>query len=227
MLHRVILFILLLATIFTQAQNANETGATILPAETVDGFFTDSLKKYYGIDHPIWRVYTYDDSEGRHYLVLSESDDRKTVTGSDTLHRNIHALELLQQKEGWLKKWEIRDQTIDPTARSNGEQSIWFWTRYSQFKEVDQTGTVYPILVYGTTGLNQTEDGRIRILIYYKQQKIFIRHQNGVHDHERNTKVDKAFYSLPISIQASVKKLMHSMVDNKHAIFPYGREKAI
>lgn len=227
MLHRVILFSLLLLNIFSQAQNANETGANILASEAIDGFFTDSVKKQYGIDHPIWRVYSYDDSGGRHYLVLSESDDNKIINGTDTLHRNIHALELLQQKDGWIKKWEIRDQVNDPTETSSGEQSIWFWTRYSQFRDIDRNGTVHPILVYGTAGINQTGDGRIRILIYYKGQKIFIRHQNGIHDRERNTKVDKAFYSLPASIQSNVKTMMKKMADNNHAIFPYGWEKAM
>lgn len=227
MLHRLILFSLLLPGIFSRAQNANETGANILASETVHEFFTDSIKKQYGIDHPIWRVYSYDDNGGRHYLVLSESDDKRVVNGTDTVHRNIHALELLQQKEGWIKKWEIRDRANDPTGTNNGEQSIWFWTRYSQFRDIDKNGTVHPILVYGTAGINQTDDGRIRILIFYKGQKIFIRHQNGVHDRERNTKVDKAFYSLPASIQSNVKSVMKKMADNNHAIFPYGWEKAM
>ena len=91
--------------------------------------------------------------------------------------------------------------------------------------DFDKDGLIDPIIIYGTSGNNGTEDGRIKILIYYKGKKHAIRHQNGSLDFERNTQVDADFYNLPISIQKHVRKVMKKMTDNNHAIFPYGWEE--
>ena len=83
------------------------------------------------------------------------------------------------------------------------------------------------IIVYGTTALNGYDDGRIKIIIYYKGQKIAIRHQNGMLDFERETIIDKAFYSLPTGLQSAVKQKMELMQKNNQAIFPAGWQLAM
>ena len=84
-----------------------------------------------------------------------------------------------------------------------------------------------PIIVYGTTAVNGYGDGRIKIIIYYKGQKVAIRHQNGTLDFERETSVDKAFYALPVLLQTAVKQKMELMIKNKQAIFPAGWQLAM
>ena len=59
-------------------------------------------------------------------------------------------------------------------------------------------------------------------MIYYKNNKYGIRHQNGTLDFQRNTQVDADFYKLPIQIQKHVKEVMEKMTENRHAILPYG-----
>ena len=63
-------------------------------------------------------------------------------------------------------------------------------------------GLVDPILEYGTFGINGTSD-------------------------ERNTQVDELYYQLPTGIQNRVQKIMESITDNDHGIFPYGWQTAM
>ena len=81
------------------------------------------------------------------------------------------------------------------------KHSIWFWTKYCLFEDINKDRLIDPIFVYGTSGDNYTGDGRLKILIYYKDKKIAIRHLNGTIDFERKTKVDQSFYDLPVAIQ--------------------------
>ncbi len=70
--------------------------------------------------------------------------------------------------------------------------------------------------------MNGTSDGRIKILVYHKGKKRAIRHQNGMIDFDRNTKVDRLFYELPTEIQNRVKEIMINIMKNDQGIFPYG-----
>ena len=100
-----------------------------------------------------------------------------------------------------------------------------FWSISCQFNDIDGDGLVEPILVYGTFGPNGYDDGRAKIILLYKGQKVAIRHQNGVLDNERKTQVDLTFYALPSKIQDHVKQIMATMVEKKHAIFPSAYEE--
>ena len=82
-------------------------------------------------------------------------------------------------------------------------------------------------MVYGTSGDNGLDDGRLKILVYFKNKKFAVRHQNGVLDFERNTRIDSAFYLLPGEIINSVTSIMKNIIDNDQAIFPNGWEKAM
>lgn len=70
--------------------------------------------------------------------------------------------------------------------------------------------------------MNGASDGRIKIIILQNNQKIAIRHQNGVLDGERYTQVDAAFYELPKAIQQQVVKQMNAIMENDSGIFPSG-----
>jgi hypothetical protein len=213
--------LLLLISIFTYQANAQtETPSSkILSKTETDEFFTAAFKKKNLINFPIFRAYTYTDKTGTYNVALTESAD--TVNKEkDTVNYTIKAFNFKVDKGIVLKKWEINDFKT-PTVKGNEkETSIWFWTKYCEFNDLDGDGIVEPIIVYGTFGINGYDDGRAKILIYYKGQKVAIRHQNGVLDNERKTQVDLIFYSLPASIQTHLKELMEKMVKNKHAIFP-------
>lgn len=211
---------------FGQAENQVTTEKDILPRNEIKQIFNDSIKNKFGINYNIFKVYKYADMTGKYYVVLTEKTDSVTPD-NDTLSLKIKAFYFKTTANGLEKQWEINDLTIKQTNGNSDETSIWFWSKYCEFKDLNNDGMIDPVLVYGTAGKNGTDDGRIKILIIYKGQKNVVRHQNGVLDSDRNTQVDETFYSLPSPIQNYVKSLMQKMVDNGQAIFPYGWQEAM
>ncbi len=218
---KLIISFLLLCLIsgFSQTKK-QETFSVILSQTEIKQVFNDSVKKKFGIAHTIFRVYYYSDTSGKFYTVLIEKND--SITNKDTLHYKIKAFHFKSSKNGLEKKWEVNDFIID-----GSESSIWFWTKYSSFIDLDKDGLIDPILIYGTSGTNGYDDGRIKILVFYKGQKSAIRHQNGVLDFERNTQVDETFYLLPYAVQNHIKNVMKKIHENSQGIFPYGWEEAM
>lgn len=194
----------------------------ILSPKKVAVIFTDPLKKNLGLTFPIFRVYRYSDKTGQYYFVFTESRD-SVGEENDTINYKIKGINLKIEKNNIHKVWEVND-FINKSAE---ETTIWFWTRYADFTDYDRDSLADPIIVYGTGGPNGNEDGRIKILIYYRGQKIAIRHQNGTLDNQRETQVDKAFYGLPETLQSVIRQKMEAMVRNNGVIFPYGWQKAM
>lgn len=202
----------------------SQTNSTsrILEDNQVDSIFTKVIKTQLNINYPIFRVYQYNDASGNHFFVLTENkaEDNKntdTIQGFNILETN-----------GKLKiEWHLTDFILKNGNENSEEFSIWFWTKYISFTDINNDGLIDPIIVYGTTGINGTDDGRVKILTYYKGEKRAIRHQNGVLDFERHTQVDSLFYELPDIINEYVKSLMKKMTENNHTIFPHGWETAM
>jgi hypothetical protein len=202
----------------------SDTTSRILPKTETNEFFNDAFKKKNLITFPIFRAYTYTDKSGTYYVALTESADSVNKL-KDTVNNKIKAINFKTEKGIHLKKWEVNDFKTPDLKDVEKETSIWFWTKYCQFNDIDGDGLVEPILVYGTFGPNGYDDGRAKIILLYKGQKVAIRHQNGVLDNERKTQVDLTFYALPSKIQDHVKQIMATMVEKKHAIFPSAYEE--
>ena len=215
-----ILTVVLFNTIYAQKPVATPG---ILSSKQIDMIFPDSVKHRLGITYPVYRVYQYSDRSGKYYCILTESSDSVNHKG-DTLNHFIRAVTCKIGSGGLEKIREMNDQV---TEGPNEEDNIWFWTKYIEFADYDNDGLVEPLIIYGSTGMNGHDDGRIKFLIYYKDQKIAIRHQNGVLDFERETRVDKGFYLLPLRLQSSVKQKMGEMEKRDQAIFPRGWQAAM
>jgi len=219
-----VLISLLLITTIALAQVDNKKGkANMLSKPGATKVFSESIKSRFDINFPIVRTYSYTDSSGKYYMLLTEKYDG--IEHKDTIHKTIKAFNFKSTAAGPEKQWEVNDAAEKGAPDYEGETSIWFWTKFCVFQDIDNDGLADPILVYGTSGSNGTDDGRVKILLYYKGKKILIRHKNGTLDDERNTKVDAAFYSLPAAIQNQVTCLMKQITENGLAIFPYGWEK--
>jgi hypothetical protein len=212
------LFLFGIIILQASAQTTTPSSSILTKAET-ETFFTTAFKKKNLINFPIFRAYTYTDKSGTYYMALTESAD--TINKEkDTVNYTIKAFNFKVDKGIALKKFEINDLRTPNVKGVEKEGSIWFWTKYCEFNDIDGDGLIEPIIVYGTFGTNGYEDGRAKILIYYKSQKTAIRHQNSATDALRKTQVDVTFYALPVKIQDHIKELMEKMVKNKHAIFP-------
>jgi hypothetical protein len=197
-----------------EAQQKSST-SEILSLKQIQTIFTDSIKNKFKINYPIFRIYKYTDKSGDFLCVLTESTDSIT-SNKDTFNHSIKAINLKVDKDKLVKVWELNDNTI---KNEKEETSIWFWTRFFDFKDFNNDGLVEPIIVYGTRAMNGYDDGRIKFVVFYNGQKIAIRHQNGVLDYERQTQIDKAFYSLPEKLKDNIKSKMALMTKEDKAIF--------
>ncbi|MFD1552988.1 M949_RS01915 family surface polysaccharide biosynthesis protein [Putridiphycobacter roseus] len=196
-----------------------------LNQQEVDSIFTDSLKQKLQIEYAIYRIYEYKDKLGKHYLVMTknqfECDEMEACF--DTIKAYAYTFE----KGSFKSEWQLKDFISSKGNAVSEEYSISFWTKYFALKDCNGDGIVDPIMVYGTYGMNDTGDGRIKILVYFNGTKSAIRHQNGTLDFERNTQVDEKYYELPIGIQNRVHDIMESITENDHGIFPYKWQAAM
>jgi hypothetical protein len=221
---RYIFYLLTALTCLTTAfaQNTNVT-SQVLTLKQVTELFPDTILRRLNIGFPILAVYKYADKKGQQYCMLTESRNEITAN-KDTFNQKIKAVIIKAENGSFTKLWEINDNIV---KNDNEESSIWFWTKYTDFKDYDSDGLVDPIIVYGTSAMNDYDDGRIKFIILYKGEKVVIRHQNGVLDFEREPQIDKSFYNLPQSLQAAIKQKMELMTKNEHAIFPAGWKAAM
>lgn len=200
--------------------NENNSKYKIISKEKTDEIFNEEKKKELEIKFDIWKVYNYKDKTGEYYLVLTENKFKEPVNGN-FFNNSIKAFNLKKENNRFVKTFEIND------TKGKNEESIWFWTRYIYVEDFDDDGIIEPIVIYGTSGNNGYDDGRIKILLYYKGKKIGIRIQNGILDDERNFSVDADFYTVPKKIQDKILEQMNSMVKNNHSILPYGWQKKV
>lgn len=219
-MRSVLMAIAMLAAGLTQlhAQQTSSMGEILSPG-TVSAIFTDDVAQQFNLQHPIRRVYSYQDRSGIYYLALCESID--DISKEDTLHYKIKAVNLKKEPAGFVKTWELNDFI----NKNDEESSIWFWTKFCEIKDLDGDGNIDPLIVYGSSGINGSDDGRIKLLLYYKGRKIAIRHQNSILDDGRNTQMDAAFYTLPQSIQQHIRKLMQLLADEGFALYPTDYEQ--
>jgi hypothetical protein len=200
------------------AQTDTTSSKTLSKAEA-DAFFTSAFKKKNIINFPIFRAYSYTDKSGTYFVALTESQDTINIS-KDTINYTIKAFNFKADQTTVLKKWEINDFRLPNIKNKEQEGSIWFWTKYCSFTDIDGDGLVDPVVVYGSFGKEGYSDGRAKILVFYKGQKIAIRHQNSMTDLARKTQVDLTFYKLPAKIQDHIQSIMATMIEKKHAIFP-------
>lgn len=200
------MFSLLIALVFSLS--------VLAQTQTTD-LLSDKAQKQLGISYPVQYTHEYADRAGAHILMLTAQPK------ADTAHSNLKAI-CLQSKAGKLvKEWEANDLLMGE------EQSVFYRNGLIRVQDLDKDGLVEPILVYSTVGENGTDDGRFKIIVYYKGAKSAIRHQNGVLDLERNTQIDNTFYTLPAAVQKGVQNVMIQAEKQNLTIFPANWQKAM
>jgi len=182
-------------------------------------FNAEALKQY-NINYPIYRVYEFTDILGKHELVLTENPISAKETDS------IQAFCFLIENDLKTLEWKLTDFILRQENVPD-ETSIWFWTKYLRLEDLNNDGGIDPIIVYGTKGEYGTEDGRLKILIYFNGKKHGIRHQNSGMDFARNTRVDESFYELNSEVQNYISELMKMIYDSGNTIFPAGWEESM
>ncbi|WP_370277515.1 M949_RS01915 family surface polysaccharide biosynthesis protein [Flavobacterium sp. J27] len=224
MKRKILILLLITVTNFAFGQNL-KTNSSQLTEQEIVSIFTESLKTKLKIDYSIYRIYKYEDNGGTHYLIMTEN--KTECDNGKECFDSIKAFCFNLKEEQYHLEWKLKDFILPKGNEVSEEYSINFWTKYFELNDYDNDGFVDPIIVYGTYGMNGTDDGRIKIVVYHNGKKRAIRHQNGTLDFERNTKVDESYYELPIGIQKRVSQIMTSITENEHGIFPYGWQTAM
>ncbi len=215
--------LIICAAINTLAAQTTSINYEVIPADQTN-WLTDSLKQVFRLSYPVNLVYKYTDRSGTYFCVFTESRD-SIIPSKDTFHFRIRAVNLKQESSGLFSKvWDMNDYILQ---KDQHESDIWFWNQYIAFDDWDKDGLADPLIVYGTAAGNGVNDGRMKCMVFYKGEKIGVRHQNALGVNERNTTVDKAFYSLPTSLQSAVSQRMENMVKQQQAVFSSGWQKAM
>jgi hypothetical protein len=205
----VCLLVSLLNLTFIKAQQ-NIPKSELLSVSRVAAIFTDSVKKEFRLNYPIFRVYRYVDRSGEYYCVLTESNDYivDDEEKKDTISHALRAVDLRVDQGRLIKEWEINDNII---KNGNNETTIRFWTRFSDFKDLDGDGLIEPFIIYGTKGSDGYDNGRIKFIIYYKGRKIAMRHQGCDLDDGRETAFDASYSALPKVLKDAIDAKMEQI----------------
>ena len=209
--------------IFAQAAPVSNAIGSILPDSIFARLFPSSTLDDLGVSFPVFRTYCFTDKGGTYYLLLTENQ----VGAAQEINDSIRAFCFKTANNTYSLEWTLGDFILPKGNEFSEEFGIWFWTKYTKLEDMDDDGLADVVLAYGTNGINNLGDGRIKIMVYYQGKKLFIRHQNGELDFERNTQVDAGFYELPDSIQMATIQIMEEMTTNQHAIFPFGWQTAM
>jgi len=210
----------LIAILWFNILYAQDNPLTYLDSAEVSHRFNAEITAKYEIEYPIFRVYEFEDDNGKHELVLTEKPYTEKFSDS------IKAFCFLVNKMDKKLEWQLTDFILQK-ENSPAENSIWFWTKYLRLDDLDGNGIIDPLIVYGTSGQYGTEDGRLKILLYLNGEKHGIRHQNSGMDFGRNTRVDESYYNLAPGIQLFARDLMRLIYDSGKVIFPAGWEESM
>ncbi|TRX35339.1 hypothetical protein FNW52_11505 [Flavobacterium sp. ZT3R18] len=162
----------------------------------------------------IYKAFECQDKSGVFDVILNE--DQKEIHDKDTLNSSIKAICFQKSNGIVIEQWKVID-----FLENREESNIWFWTKYSQFSDIDGDGLIEPIIVYGTRDLDK-EFQRIKIITIYKGKKYVIRATECIFDDCRTFKKDASFTDLPKSIRLRIDVLLKKMRKEQDLILSNG-----
>ena len=201
--------------------------AQSLQEEQLQKQFPAKVQKQLGITYPITKAYTYKDKEGTHVWVFTENKLYKTSKNKEqgykknsegeVINDKIKAFHLLEKAD----TYQVVKVVYDYSPKWEGtEFSIWFWTKFVSFTDLDQDGYVDPIIVYGAAPTDGDPDrGKVKLLAYHKGEKTAIRHQDDPNDEGRETQIDTSYYTLPSSIRQKMFDTINHLQENQLTLF--------
>ena len=201
--------------------------AQSLQEEQIQKQFPAKVQKQLGITYPITKAYTYKDKEGTHVWVFTENKlyeraKRKEQTykknsEGEVINDKIKAFHLLEKAD----TYQVVRVVYDYSPKWEGtEFSIWFWTKFVSFTDLDQDGYVDPIIVYGAAPTDGDPDrGKVKLLAYHKGEKTAIRHQDSPDDIGKETQIDASYYTLPQPIRQRIFDTINHLQENQLTLF--------
>lgn len=218
------LFLLLIcAPILVMAQSKKDKSTCADDALLLN---TDTLRKS-KVLLPVFKHFCYSDQSGNYVLYLTEKQDKRYASEklSSAIEAHLFKIEIDNSLSSPIS---IRDQA------NKAEAGLEFWSKLTEIADIDKDGNIDPVLVYRF--YNEDDDGkinydafagRIKIILFYKGEKVVIRAITGDLDGERLTTATENFFSLPASVKKHLVKKMIGMYkdnlygfDNSYKYFP-------
>ena len=114
-----------------------------------------------------------------------------------------------------------RPQAVARDASAADETGVVFLPELIEVGDIDGDGLIDPVIVYrfyasdGDRDGNDDFSGRIKIITFYKGQKVAIRAVTGTLDDSRSTTASSNFFKLPKKAQGHLVEKMKRMYDNR------------
>ena len=212
-------------TLLAHAQDPSQ--AQLLDDEQIQKQFPTKIQRKLGITYPIVKVYTYQDREGKHFWVFTENKlyntsskkerNYKKNSEGEVINDKIKAFHLIEDKDAFRQVKLLYDYRPE---WEGWEFSIWFWTKFVSFTDLDKDGYVDPVIVYGATPTDGDPDrAKVKILAYHKGKKTAIRHQDSPDDIGRETQIDASYYTLPQPIRQRIFDTINRLQENQLTLF--------
>lgn len=159
----------------------------------------------------VYKHFCFKDAHGKYVLYLSERPDKKFK--DDTLSTKIQAHTFLLESNRMIAMQSISD------FPNQEEAGVEFLSGLTELSDIDSDGYADPIIVYRFFNMDAGEpvddsfQGRIKIIMFHNGKKIVVRAKTGELDHERASVANEEFFKSPISIQNHLVKKMMDMYD--------------
>jgi hypothetical protein len=153
----------------------------------------------------------YVDASGSHVLHLLV--DKGNAARKPQLSRAVQ-VRLMKLGDG------ARLESMARDASAADEAGVAFLPEFLDVGDIDGDGLIDPIVVYRFYALDGGRPdrdafaGRIKLITFYKGQKVAIRAVTGTLDEARSTTASPNFFTLPKKVQGHLVKKMQQMYDD-------------
>lgn len=159
----------------------------------------------------VFKKVCYVDASGSYalYLLVRKGNAARHPEFSDAVQ-----IQLVKLSNGARLQSMARDASMDHEA------GVVFLPELSDIGDIDGDGLIDPIIVYrfytsdSEMDVSDGYSGRIKIITFYKGQKVVIRAVTGPLDGSRSTTASANFFKLPKKVQSHLTKKMKQMYDN-------------
>lgn len=161
----------------------------------------------------VFKTMCYADESGSYVLYLLV--DKSKAARARPLPRALQ-VQLFKLTGGALSQ-----QAVARDAAAAGETGVEFLPELIEMGDIDGDGTIDPVIVYRFYRSDDDSDGsddfsgRIKLITFYKGEKVAIRAVTGMLDDARSTTASPNFFILPKKAQGHLVAKMKRMYENR------------
>lgn len=160
----------------------------------------------------VFKTMCYADASGSYVLYLLV--DKSKAARERPLPRALQ-VQLFKLTGG-----ALRQQAVARDASAANETGVVFLPELIEVGDIDGDGLIDPVIVYRFYASDDDNDGsddfsgRIKLITFYKGDKVAIRAVTGMLDHSRSTTASPNFFTLPKKAQGHLVAKMKRMYEN-------------